>query len=612
MEDAASDRAASARSHAPDRPVFGQAVRKGGTKKKLRRKQMYQDIQTDQNLTEASRTLIASNGVFMRRLAIPLALLLATFAMVCVTLAILAISHQNRTATRASTHLATSAFQDLGTELSTLVATQTRAPNRRADSRLGEIATATLVDERHAGTPMQGIDVAIVLDGADRPIAFAANTSNASHRLRSRFADAAAPLADLVRGNPGGRPVPERTYVRLGEAVYLVAADSMGSGPDADVLVLAKQIDEALLNRLGRDYLLHGLRFSEGRRDTDKAYLRLQGVAGAAQGYLEWHPNRPGDLVIRRLILPLSLAFAISIALTWLVLRRAQSGAQAIDQTADQLAVANRRLTESAQREREARHQAEAAASAKSEFLAVVSHELRTPLNAIIGFSEIIRDEVLGKLGDQRYREYAIDIYTSGVHLLSLLNDILDLSKAEAGKLELLEETVDVPDVIERALKMVSPQAQAASLTIETDIQGALPHLWADERKIRQILINLMSNSLKFTPPGGQITVGSALQGDRLRIWVTDNGIGIAPEHVEKALSPFGQVDSALSRQHDGTGLGLPLVKRLVELHGAAFDLVSGLGEGTTISMVFEQDRVVLAGNERGPDDGDRDQRQAG
>ena len=542
----------------------------------------------DQNLTEASRTLIASNGVFMRRLAIPLALLLATFAMVCVTLAILAVSHQNRTATRASTHLATSAFQDLGTELSTLVATQTRAPNRRADSRLGEIATATLVDERHAGTPMQGIDVAIVLDGADRPIAFAANTSNASHRLRSRFADAAAPLADLVRGNPGGRPVPERTYVRLGEAVYLVAADSMGSGPDADVLVLAKQIDEALLNRLGRDYLLHGLRFSEGRRDTDKAYLRLQGVAGAAQGYLEWHPNRPGDLVIRRLILPLSLAFAISIALTWLV------------------------LTESAQREREARHQAEAAASAKSEFLAVVSHELRTPLNAIIGFSEIIRDEVLGKLGDQRYREYAIDIYTSGVHLLSLLNDILDLSKAEAGKLELLEETVDVPDVIERALKMVSPQAQAASLTIETDIQGALPHLWADERKIRQILINLMSNSLKFTPPGGQITVGSALQGDRLRIWVTDNGIGIAPEHVEKALSPFGQVDSALSRQHDGTGLGLPLVKRLVELHGAAFDLVSGLGEGTTISMVFEKDRVVLAGNERDPDDGDRDQRQAG
>ena len=612
MGDAALDRAASAWSHAPDCPVFGQVARKGSAKKKLRRKQMYQDIQTDQNLTEASRTLIASNGVFMRRLAIPLALLLATFALVCVTLTILAVSHQNRTAIRASTHLAASAFQDLGIELSTLVATQTRDPNRRAGSRLGEIATATLVDERYAGTPMQGIDVAIVLDAADRPIAFAANNSNVSHRLRGRFADAAAPLADLVRGNPGSRPVPEQAYVRVGEAVYLVAADAVGSGPDADVLVLAKQIDEALLNRLGRDYLLHGLGFSEGRRDTDKAYLRLQGVAGAAQGYLEWHPNRPGDLVIRRLIFPLSLAFAISIALTWLVLRRAQSGAQAIDQTADQLAVANRRLTESAQREREARHQAEAAASAKSEFLAVVSHELRTPLNAIIGFSEIIRDEVLGKLGDQRYREYAIDIYTSGVHLLSLLNDILDLSKAEAGKLELLEETVDVPDVIERALKMVSPQAQAAGLTIETDIQDALPYLWADERKIRQILINLMSNSLKFTPSGGQITVGSALQGDRLRIWVADNGIGIAPEHVEKALSPFGQVDSALSREHDGTGLGLPLVKRLVELHGAAFDLVSGLGEGTTISMIFEQDRVVTAGNDRDPDDGDQGQRQAG
>ncbi|MGE5148045.1 MAG: PAS-domain containing protein [Candidatus Eiseniibacteriota bacterium] len=240
-----------------------------------------------------------------------------------------------------------------------------------------------------------------------------------------------------------------------------------------------------------------------------------------------------------------------------------------------------------------AKEQAELASRAKSEFLANMSHELRTPLNAVIGFSEIIKDEVLGRDPD-KYRVYAGDIHASGVHLLSLINDILDLSKIEAGKAELTEAEVDLAEVVRSSVRLIRERAEAAEIGVTVTLPPALPRLWAERRALKQVLLNLLSNAIKFTPAGGQVTVGAGVEADKsLRLWVADTGIGISAKDIERALTPFGQVGSPLTRDHQGTGLGLPLSRALVELHGGRLELVSRPGVGTTVSVILPARRVI-------------------
>ena len=240
-----------------------------------------------------------------------------------------------------------------------------------------------------------------------------------------------------------------------------------------------------------------------------------------------------------------------------------------------------------------AKEQAEAANRAKSEFLANMSHELRTPLNAILGFAEIIRERLLGPVGD-RYAEYANDIHTSGTHLLGIINDILDLSKVEAGRLELIEEIVDLQSVVRSVVLLLRERVATAELTLKVELPDALLLLRADERKLKQVLMNLLSNSVKFTPAGGEILVRVSVENARgVIIEVRDNGIGIAPEDIARALSPFGQVDSRLSRRYEGTGLGLPLAQALVALHGGTLALESAPAEGTTVRVTLPADRLV-------------------
>ncbi len=241
-----------------------------------------------------------------------------------------------------------------------------------------------------------------------------------------------------------------------------------------------------------------------------------------------------------------------------------------------------------------AKEQAELANRAKSEFLANMSHELRTPLNAVIGFSELIENQVFGPVGNEKYLEYAKDIQTSGQHLLKLINDILDLSKIEAGKLELYEENVDVAVVIDACLMLVRERAESAGVAITHRLPKTLPRIRVDERKLKQILINLLSNAVKFTPEGGRVTLRVAVGPRRgFVIKVSDTGIGIAPDDVQRALAPFGQVDSALSRRFEGTGLGLPLTKALVEMHGGDLEIESTLDVGTTVIVRFPPRRIV-------------------
>jgi len=241
-----------------------------------------------------------------------------------------------------------------------------------------------------------------------------------------------------------------------------------------------------------------------------------------------------------------------------------------------------------------ARDQAETANRAKSEFLATMSHELRTPLNAIIGFSEIIKNQTLGADGTVKYLEYAKDIHFSGQHLLSLINDILDLSKVESGLEELHSDRIEIPALLQAVDKLVRHRAYKGEITLEQDVPYDLPALEADERKLKQILVNLLTNAIKFTEPGGCVTLKAWCRRDSGFVFqITDTGIGIAPKDIPKALSQFGQVDSALNRKQMGTGLGLPLSKSLVELHGGTLDLQSQLGAGTTVTVRLPAARVL-------------------
>ena len=235
---------------------------------------------------------------------------------------------------------------------------------------------------------------------------------------------------------------------------------------------------------------------------------------------------------------------------------------------------------------KEAKDAAEFANRSKTEFLANMSHELRTPLNAVIGFSEIMKDELFGAIGHHNYLGYVNDIHESGTHLLNVINDLLDLSKVEAGKMEPLFEPVNAAKAIESSLRTVDGRAHERGISITTKIEQKLPEIFADERMLKQILMNLLSNAVKFTPEGGKIRLRACvLTGGDMEISVIDTGIGIARADLGTVLEPFGQVESILTRKFDGTGLGLPLTRSLVEIHGGELTIRSKQGMGTKVTV---------------------------
>ena len=376
-------------------------------------------------------------------------------------------------------------------------------------------------------------------------------------------------------------------------------------------------------------------------RDLIESYLPIQGSAGATEGVFELYTDvtplmhRIDRMTVRLVVISL-LAFGLLYGVLALIVRRAdgilkrqyvdlvrneetikskntelehqvaeREGAEAALRTAhDGLEARVRERTEELRREigereriesdlRMARDQAESANRAKSEFLAAMSHELRTPLNAIIGFSEMMKTEALGPVGSVEYLEYAKDINDSGLHLLSIINDILDLSKVESAEGDLHETVLEIPALIDSAVMLVRQRAVNNGVALKLEVEDNPPVLRADERKLKQILVNLLSNAVKFTKADGTVTIRVWCRADSGCVFqIADTGIGIAAEDIPKALSRFGQVDGNLNREYEGAGLGLPLTKALVELHGGALDLQSKPGVGTTVTVRFPAARI--------------------
>jgi signal transduction histidine kinase len=272
---------------------------------------------------------------------------------------------------------------------------------------------------------------------------------------------------------------------------------------------------------------------------------------------------------------------------------RALREAERLRETVAQLEATKRELEGTAASLTRALEAAAASSQAKSQFLATMSHELRTPLNAVIGFSQLLEREIFGPLGDARYRDYVRTISESGTHLLNLINDVLDFSKSEAGKLELYEEELDLSESVAHVLRIVSGQAHNAQVTLVFEPAPGIWHVRADEKRVRQVLLNLLSNAIKFTPAGGKVAVRIYERNRMTALDVADTGIGIAAEDMPIALERFGQVDRERARKHEGTGLGLPLSKRLMELHGGELELQSTPGAGTTVTILFPEERIV-------------------
>jgi PAS domain S-box-containing protein len=240
---------------------------------------------------------------------------------------------------------------------------------------------------------------------------------------------------------------------------------------------------------------------------------------------------------------------------------------------------------------RRAKEDAERANAAKSEFLASMSHEFRTPLNAIIGFSDMMRTEIFGSLSE-KYREYAKDIHRSGLHLLDLINDVLDMARIEAGQWELHEEAVALGDLVRQAQRLAGGSAGEVRHRFEMQFPTAEPVVWADRRSLRQVLINLIGNAVKFTPEGGLIVVGVSVGDEGIRIVVADNGIGISEERIADLCRPFVQVENVMTRRHHGSGMGLFISKAMIERHGGALSINSLLGQGTTITINLPLERL--------------------
>lgn len=390
--------------------------------------------------------------------------------------------------------------------------------------------------------------------------------------MREDLSDgAAAMVADAMQTPGDAEPVPVFGFVLSEGVPYLASAVRMTTYTrEADigtdhVLVFTRAIDDAYLAALSGSYLLNSLKHTESPASAGDAAVTLTTYDGTPAGVLTWKPALPGTEMIPKIGAAVALAFLVMAVMSVYFMRRATEVARALN---------------------DARVEADRASAAKSEFLRNAAHELRTPVNAILGFSDVMKQELFGPIANEKYREYTYDIHNAGKHMNDLVRDLLDLARIEAGELSFEFQPVNVPALLSEATHYVGPQAAQKGVEIVFPTAPEVPEIRSDAKAIRQIAVNLIANAVKFTPAGGTVTCRiRAIDPRTLAIEIEDTGIGIADSDIPRVLEPFGQVRSEAEGTSSGTGLGLPITKRIAEALGGGLSLASKVGVGTTVTV---------------------------
>ncbi|WP_340117365.1 ATP-binding protein [Pelagibius sp. 7325] len=542
----------------------------------------------------------------LRGLLWPLGLLTAGLVAVILVLLLFAAREQNELARKASEHLATAALNSGRADIESN--TRDYAFWDDAADKLVLTLDEAWADANIGTWAYEGLemDATLLLDGQGGVVYAMADGERLDAEILQRVSEGLGPLTEAARvADPGSVGVALSGYVVFDGAIALAAAAPISwqdgrratqRGGAQSVLVYLQRLDSGTLAALEESFLLTGLHLTgpgttadtaQADAAADTASVTLFSYDSRPLARLVWTAEQPGFLMLHPLLLPGTAAALIGLGLLGVVIRRTahtmrqlEASHAALQQQAAALAGARDRAEQQHRTEAELRHSAVAASRAKSEFLALVSHELRTPLNAILGFSESIATQAFGQGVNDRYRNYAEHIHESGSHLLSIINDILDLSKIEAGRYELHEEEIELGDLLGRCVALLRERAATRGVILacpQTDIR-----LWADARALKQIVFNLMSNAIKFTGPGGRVELSAGGDGAGIRIAVSDTGIGMSAEDLARALQPFGQAASAHTRTVEGTGLGLNVTQALAQLHGGRLAIHSTAGEGTT------------------------------
>ena len=531
---------------------------------------------------------------------LPVMVLVVGFVLVSGALLHLSVRQHNVIAEQAAQHLARSSIMVLRNNLTKFVSDYAYW-NDTAQNTIEDFNEEWVSDNIESWI-IDGLEMDGVLAVGHKNRVIARAHRNGTQRLSDPafFPAGLTSLIDAARAQPQtlGEVSPAISgFFRDDHGLYLASAavimweDERGASLDQGVpgvLIFFKAIDGPVLKEIEAQFLLKGLELKTDASPATLNQLPLKAVDGTILGKLQWRVQEAGTNMLRNLIVPMTVISVLMLCTVGYIVWRTFRAARLVENY-------YKWLESQAQELLKARNLAEAANRSKSQFLATMSHELTTPLNAIIGFSDIIREPPNQILGPEKTKDYANDIFNSGHYLLTLINDILDMSKIESKRFELLEEVVPLDDLIQQCLKLVSRAAEEKGIAVrwtETSIS-----ILCDTRAMKQVLINLVTNAIKFSQPHTRIKIDIHQGEEDFVISIQDQGIGMTDEDMERALLPFGQVRDAHIRENQGTGLGLNISRALTELHGGGLTITSQYEKGTTVSIHLPNYRIVPVQN---------------